>query len=106
MIFGSFSVFLGHGSDEQSELKRYTEAIRLLVKGVIMTKAEKLIELVNQLPDQALAEAISFVEALAKQQAAKDAPSFEAFFGALKDEPLFDGRDGVEVQKDLRNDWR
>jgi hypothetical protein len=71
-----------------------------------MTKAQRLIELANQLPEQALAEAISFVEALAMQQAAKDSVSFDAFFGALKDQPLFDGRDGVEVQKDLRNEWR
>ena len=71
-----------------------------------MTNAQRLIELANQLPEQALAEAVSFVEALARQQAAKDSVSFDAFFGGLKDMPLFDGRDGVEVQKELRNEWR
>ncbi len=40
------------------------------------------------------------------EAAAAQAGSFAAYFGALKDAPLFGGRDPLEVQKELRDEWQ
>jgi hypothetical protein len=69
-----------------------------------MTYAQRIIELAGQLPEPVLAEIVDFAEFVAQRQE-KGADSFAAFYGGLKDAPLFEGRDGQEVQQELRNEW-
>lgn len=73
-----------------------------------MSNADRLIELARQLPEPILSEVIDFAEYLAHKQAATTTASvagFDAFFGRLSQSPLFDGRDGLAVQQELRNEW-
>ncbi len=74
-----------------------------------MSHAQSLIELAQELPEAVLGEVVDFAEYLKQKQAvstAAQAGSFAAYFGALKDAPLFGGRDPLEVQKELRDEWQ
>lgn len=74
-----------------------------------MSNAQRLIELAQELPEAVLGEVVDFAEYLKQKQAgstAAQADSFAAHFGALKDSPLFGGRDPLEVQKELRDEWQ
>ena len=73
-----------------------------------MSNAERLIELARQLPEPLLSEVIDFAEYLAQKQASATTASgagFDAFFGQLQQQPLFEGRDGLAVQQELRSEW-
>ncbi len=73
-----------------------------------MSNAERLIELARQLPEPLLSEVIDFAEYLAHKQAGATVAGgagFDAFFGQLKQQPLFEGRDSLTVQQELRSEW-
>ena len=74
-----------------------------------MTNAQRLIELAQELPEPVLGEVLDFAEFLKQKQTASvtgQGGSFAAYFGSLKDTPLYDGRDPVEIQRELRDEWR
>ena len=74
-----------------------------------MSNAQRLIEIAHELPEPILGEILDFAEYLKQKQPAAPAAhkaSFAAYFGGLKDAPLFDGRDPLDVQKELRDEWQ
>lgn len=73
-----------------------------------MSNSQRLIELAHELPETVLGEVVDFAEYLKQKQAsAVAAPGgFGTYFGSLKDTPLFEGRDPLEVQKELRDEWQ
>lgn len=71
-----------------------------------MTQAQRLLELAHLLPEAALAEVVDFAEFMAQKQPPKTDATFDTFFGRLKETPLFNGKDGLDTQQELRNEWR
>lgn len=73
-----------------------------------MNNAQRLLELANQLPESLLGEVLDFAEFLQQKQApaqTTQTSSFASHFGALKQTPLFNGADPIQVQQVLRDEW-
>lgn len=70
-----------------------------------MSTAERLVKVVNKLPEQQAAEVLDFAEfLLMRQQPAPTGKSLSSFIGCLKDSPNFNG-DLVTWQREQRNEW-
>jgi hypothetical protein len=70
-----------------------------------MNIAERLVEVVNTLPEQQAAEVLDFAEfLLARQQPASNEKSLSSFIGCIKNSPNFNG-DLLAWQREQRNEW-
>ena len=65
----------------------------------------RIIQTVQDLPEASAAEVLDFAEFLQSRKVARAvaAGDFERHFGNLKNAPLFQGRDPVEVQREMRD---
>lgn len=68
----------------------------------------RIIQAVRDLSEARAAEVLDFVEFLQtrKGTGAVIGGGFENHFGSLKEAPLFEGRNPVEVQREMRDEWR
>lgn len=68
----------------------------------------RIMQTVRELPEASAAEVLDFAEFLQARKTVRgiEGGAFENYFGRLKDSPLFQGRDPVEVQREMRYEWR
>lgn len=68
----------------------------------------QIIQAVRELPEARAAEVLDFAHFLQTRQTARDTlgDNFEQHFGSLKSSPLFQGRDPVAIQREMRDEWR
>lgn len=68
----------------------------------------RIIQTVRELPEASAAEVLDFAEFLQTRKSARAVAGgdFESHFGSLKNTPLFQGRDPVDIQREIRDEWR
>jgi hypothetical protein len=70
------------------------------------TIAEKVFDLLQDMPEKEAGEVLDFTEFLRqRRQGAKDDTALESLIGCLKDSPVFAGRDPLDIQRDIRQEW-